>query len=196
MAIDKKSLGVLKSCLDNNSLVIFSGDGTDVVFQTDILEIEKDYVALTNKVPPEYITKIVNSKSFGLQAQMMRFTSAKIDSDGERILFPLKDLKVIEETRGAERFPFTAEEHVVCELLNPYDQKTILTKSVLDMSATGFSIRSASASQLFRPGLLFKQTKVLIDGESYKKSAARVVYHRKLFDHKGKLRVQVGFKLE
>ena len=67
---------------------------------------------------------------------MVRFQSDRIASDGEHIVFPLKDDAVIEETRQSERFSFTADERVVSEILNPFDGETRLSKSVMDMSAT------------------------------------------------------------
>lgn len=196
MAIDKKHLSVLQESQQNKSFSFFSGNALDIVFQTRIIEVEKDYVSLENRVPPIYISTLVKSSQFMLQSQMVRFSSPVIDTDGQHILFPLKELNVIEETRGSARYPFSAEERVIAELMNPFDEQTLLTKKVLDMSATGISVRCPSPSKLFSPGVLFNSVHVKIDGESYTKSAARVVYLRKLMDDRGKLRAQVGLKFE
>lgn len=196
MTITEQSLEILRECQEAGSSVMFSGDGVDIVFQTQILSIGKDYVSILNKVPPEYIRSMIKSRQFSLQSKMMRFQSQTISTDGVNILFPLDRLKEIEETRQAERFPFEADERVICELINPYDKETVLSKAVLDMSATGLSIRSPKASSLFRPGTLFNDVKVIIDGEPYTKTAASVVYTRKLMDLNGILRVQVGLKFE
>jgi len=196
MTVTDQSLEILRECHQGGTSVMFSGDGVDIVFQTQIVEIGNDHVALINKVPPEHIRAMMNSKQFGLQSKMLRFQSTTISTNGEQILFPLAELDEIEETRQAERFPFDADERVICELVNPFDRETVLSKGVLDMSATGISLRSPIASSLFKPGTVFKDVKVIIDGEPYTKTAASVVYTRKLMDLNGKLRVQVGFKFE
>lgn len=196
MRITEQSLKVLQECVEEKVPVIFSGDALDIVFQTVIFELNNDCVALANKVPAQYISKVMQSKSFGLQCKMLRFTTPKIMSDGENIVFTLSELNQLEETRQAERFPFQSEERVICKILNPFDEKTILVKSVLDMSATGVSIRCPRHSKLFQPGVKFSDLRVIIDGEQYNKTAASVVYTRKLMDMNARLRVQVGLKFE
>ncbi len=196
MGINPSSLETLQQCMSERTPVTFASENVDIVFQTYILEVTNDHVSLQNRVPPEYIGKTTESKNFSLQANMLRFSSSKIESDGENILFPFGELSEIEETRQTERFPFTMDEHVICEIKNPYDQETILSKHVLDMSSSGLSIRSPKPSKLFLAGTKFDKIKVLIDGELYSQTPATVVYSRKLLDLSGKVRVQVGLKFE
>jgi hypothetical protein len=131
-----------------------------------------------------------------IQVQMIRFQADRIDSDGQHIVFPLKAMSVIEETRQSERFPFTAEERVICELLNPFDGETRIFKNVMDMSATGLSMRTRFESRLFSPGTVIPEIKVLIDGKLYTSVSGTIVYNRKLLTHKGRLRLQVGVKFD
>jgi len=196
MGINPNSLEVLQQCMNEKTPVTFASTNVDIVFQTYILEVTNDHVSLQNRVPPEYISKTVESESFSLQANMLRFSSTKIESDGENILFPFGELTEIEETRQTERFPFTMDEQVVCEIKNPYDRETILSKQVLDMSSSGLSIRSPKPSKLFIAGTKFDKIRILIDGEVYTQTPATVVYSRKLFDLSGALRVQVGLKFD
>lgn len=196
MKITQASLDLLKSCLTEKTTIIMSADNLDTVFQSHILEIGDNFVAIENRVPPAMIKQFISSKNFNFQAKMSRFTASTLNSDGVNILFPLSGLTEIEETRMAERFPFDDEERVICELTNPFDNKTILSKTVLDMSATGVSIRCPKPSRLFQPNQRFEAVKVIIDGEAYTKAIATVVYTRKLLDLSGKLRVQVGLKFE
>ena len=91
---------------------------------------------------------------------------------------------------------FTADERVIVEILNPFDGETRISKSVMDMSATGLSLRTTFESQLFRPDTYLPTMRVLVDGELYKKGSGRVVYRRKLMDLNGQIRSQVGIKFE
>ena len=194
--IDAKTLDMLLSHIRQRSSVFFSAEGLDITFETGMIEVEDSCLVLENRVKPEYINAVCSATQFLLQCRMIRFGSASIKTDGEHILFPLSQKSIIEETRTTERFPFTAEERVICEILNPFDGETKLSKSVMDMSATGLSIRTSYDSKLFQPGTLFKSMRVLIDGEPYSQNPGRVVYGRKLLDLKGKLRLQVGIKFE
>lgn len=196
MQINKRFIDSLVDCCERKSTIYFGSDKVDIVFQTVILSVENDHIAIKNKVPPENIRALFESEEYYVQFEMARFTTNTIESDGECILFPIKDLTQVHETRETERFPFDQEESVICELLNPYDKKTILSKSVMDMSAAGLSLRTNFPSKLFTPNTFFDSIRVTIDGELYKAASGRVVYSRKLLDLKGQLRVQVGFQID
>lgn len=191
-----KAVEILSECLAQKAPVLFSGDGLGITFQTFILSVSKDQVLLENRVKPRFINQVMKSKSFSLQARMVRFGSPEIRSDGEHIVFPLRENSIIEETRQAERFSFTADERVISEILNPFDGETRLSKSVMDMSATGLSLRTTFESKLFKQGTFLPSIRVLIDGEPYVQGPGRVVYNRKLIDLSGQMRLQVGVKFE
>ncbi len=195
MAIDQTHLKLLHDSSTQRRSVYFSAADLDVVFQTRVLSVAPNHVVLANHVTLEYIRAVAAAKNFFLQCQMVRFAADQISTDGVNILFPLTSLTAIEETRQSQRFPFEPEEHVICEFTNPFDGVTKLTKGVMDMSASGLSLRT-HASKLFKPGLLIPEIKVTIDGAPYTKTAGSVVYRRKLMDMKGKLRMQVGLKFE
>lgn len=187
---------MLDLCCRQKQSVFLSGNKLAITFQTYITAVTDDHVVIENRVKPRFIRQFCLSSQFGLQAHMVRYQSDEIRSDGENIIFPLKENSLIEETRQAERFSFTADERVITEILNPFDNETRLSKSVMDMSATGLSLRTTFDSKLFSPNTLLPNIKVLIDGELYIQSAGRVVYSRKLLDLKGALRTQVGIKFE
>jgi hypothetical protein len=194
--IDAKSREILTESVRQKTPVFFSGDALDVTVQTFILAVAEGHLVMENRVPPRFIRRMTRSKGYTLQARMVRFQTDGISSDGEHIIFPLKEDSVIEETRQAERFSFTADERVVTEILNPYDGETRLSKTVMDMSATGLSLRTTFDSKLFTPDTFLPSVRVLIDGEPYTQAAGRVVYCRKLLDLSGQLRTQVGIKFE
>ncbi|MDA9951389.1 hypothetical protein N9D31_02325 [Oligoflexaceae bacterium] len=196
MKINERFIDSLKECSERKSTVYFSGANKDIVFQTHILSVGSEQIALKNKVPPAYIREVISSKEFYVQFEMARFIANSVETDGENIIFPLKDLVQVDETRETERFPFDQEESVICELLNPFDKTTILSKSVMDMSSAGLSLRTNFPSKLFKAGTFFDSMRVTIDGELYKAASGRVVYSRKMLDLKGKLKVQVGFQIE
>lgn len=196
MGLDKKNKELLESCLKQKQSVFLSGNKLAITFQTYITAVTDDYVVLENRVKPRFIKQFSKSNQFTLQAHMIRYQTDQIRSDGENIIFPLKENSLIEETRQAERYSFTADERVITEILNPFDQETRLSKSVMDMSATGLSLRTTFDSKLFSPDTLLPNIKVLIDGELYIQSSGKVVYSRKLLDLKGSLRTQIGIKFE
>ena len=186
----------IEEALRLRQAVFISGDALAITFQTFVTSMQSDGLVLANYIRPKYIGDFMNSRAFSLQVGMVRFQSDKLISDGQNVIFPLKKDSVIEETRQSERFYFTADERVIVEILNPFDGETRISKSVMDMSATGLSLRTTFESQLFRPDTYLPTMRVLVDGELYKKGSGRVVYRRKLMDLNGQIRSQVGIKFE
>lgn len=174
--------------------MLLSGNALPIAFQTQIKSLDLNNIYLKNTIKPEFIRAFLSSKEFTLQAQMMRFQTNAILSGGDQLIFPLLANSVIEETRQAERYTFSSNEKVSAEIINPYDNETKLTKSVMDMSATGISIRVSIHSNLFKPGLEIQKIKVMIDGIIYSQNSGCVIYNRQLLDHLGNLHAQVGIK--
>jgi hypothetical protein len=196
VSIDAKSRDILVDAQRLKQSVFVTGEALPITFQTFILAVEEHHLLLDNRIRPRFINRFAASKSFSLLAGMVRFQADHVSSDGEHIVFPLKEDSVIEETRQAERFSFTADERVISEILNPFDGETRLSKSVMDMSATGLSLRTTFESKLFQADTYLPSIRVLIDGELYKQGPGRVVYRRKLMDLNGQMRTQVGIKFE
>ncbi len=194
--IDERNRAILTETHKQKHSVFLSGDNLAITFQTFIIGVEKDHLVLENRIKPRYINQFASSAKFAMLARMVRFQADRITSDGQYILFPLTKDSVIEETRQAERFSFSADERVVTEILNPYDGETRLSKTVMDMSATGLSLRTTYDSKLFKSDTYLPSIRVIIDGEPYIQGPGRVVYSRKLIDLQGQLRTQVGIKFE
>ena len=108
--------------------------------------------------------------------------------------FEIQENSLTEETRQSERFMFTPDENVVAEVVNPFDKKTVLRRQLMDMSATGLSLRINRATKPFIPGSILSDIKVAIDGKHWTTMTGEVVYNRKFMDLKGHLKVQVGVK--
>ena len=187
---------ILQECYQNKLPVLFSGADLAITFQTFLLKVSAHEVVLENRVKPRWINQIMHSKQWSLQARMTRFSSDTVYTDGANFVFVIKENSMIEETRQSERFSFTADECVICEILNPYDGETRLSKTVMDMSATGLSLRTTFDSMLFKPDTVLPEIRVRIDGELYSQTAGRIVYTRQILDLSGQLRRQVGIKFE
>ncbi len=185
---------LLVDCLNKRIPVFVSSSGINIAFQTVIKRMEGNELFLENMVRPEYIRRFSAGDKFFLQCKMLRLQSTVVGPRGPLMSFLIQDNSVIEETRQSERFMFAPEERVVAELVNPYDKRTKVRRSVMDMSATGLSIRMNVASKLFEPGTKLPDIRVIIDGKPYTKASAEVVYSRRFMDLAGKLRVQVGIK--
>lgn len=196
MSIDESSIEVLKKCAEKKSPVFFSSNGCDIVFQTIVLKAFDSKMILKNGVQPRYISSVVNSKEFYLQSNMLRFVSESIESNGCDIIFPFENMRVIEETRQAERFPFETTENVFAEFVNPMDEETTIKHPIMDMSSTGISIKVNPDSQLYSSGRQFPDLQVRINEQNYFQTKGTIVYRRPFFNLQGNLFAQVGIKFE
>ncbi len=195
MKVNKQKHDVIKDAINQHSPVFFSASNVNITFESRIKKVLPiDALVIVNTVAPNYITPVVNSQKFFLQVNMFRFESDEIKSDGKYIVFPLKYDDAIENSRTTERYSFSTEEKVVCEILNPLDRQTLLKKRVMDMSSTGLCISTHIDSALFQPGMYFEELKVTIERDSFFKSSGTVVYVRKYINIEGKIHNQVGIK--
>ena len=185
---------LLVDCQKRKIPVFVGSNGIDISFQTLIKSIEDSQLLLENMVRPEYIRKFTSGSKFFLQCKMIRLQSSATKPHGSLMAFLMEDNSVIEETRQSERFMFSPEERVIADILNPWDHKTMIKRPVMDMSATGLSLRMNIASKAFAPGTMLPDVKVVIDGKPYTRASAEVVYNRRFMDLQGRLRVQVGVK--
>lgn len=190
----KEVQDLLAECRSKKTPVFISSQGIDISFQTTINRIEGSELLLENMVRPAYIRKFSAGPKFFLQCKMVRLQTTQVSPHGGLMSFVIQDNSILEETRQAERFLFAPEEQVTVEFTNPHDKITKIHRMVMDMSATGLSLRMNVASKLFLPGTKIPDLKVNIDNKPYTKSAAEVVYGRKFMDLTGRLRVQVGLK--
>lgn len=185
---------VLDECKKTKTPVFISSNGLDIAFQTVIRNLEGPTVVLENMVRPEFITKFASGDKFFLQCKMLRFQSTVVAPRGTFMTFEIHENSLTEETRQSERFMFSPEEKVIAEIINPFDESTILKRHVMDMSATGLSLRINAPTKPFAAGVKLPQVKVAIDGKHWTTTTAEVVYNRKFMDLQGHLRVQVGLK--
>lgn len=196
MTVEAKHLQILKEAQARRAPVFFASGGVDILFESRILELRGRDIVVDNTVRPEYITRVAASDHFALRVHMIQFLSEKISSDGVSIIFPLENAKVIEETRQSERVTISPSESAMVEMINPFDGETVLVKSLMEMSTGGMSIRTPADSQLFQPGILFRDMKIVVDGKVKMKTSGRVVYQRKFLNRLGKRYCQVGFRFE
>lgn len=194
MTNSTKIQSVLIECKKSRIPVFISSTGLDVSFQTGIRDLADNTIILENKVRPEYITNFAKGKKFFLQCKMLRLESNVVKPRGTFMAFEIQENSVAEDTRQSERFMFTPEEKVIAEITNPFDEKTILRRPVMDMSATGLSLRINQGTKPFLPGSILRSVRVTIDGKLWTSAEAEVVYNRKFLDLDGMLRIQVGLK--
>ena len=185
---------ILITCWRNALPVFFSADLVDVVFETRILSVKDDNVLLINNVPLNYISKVAQSQKFVLQAKMLNISSRLITTDGKDILFSIKDSVIKQDLRKSERVYFDVDEHMTCEFINPFDNKTVLSKQVLDMSSDGIAIKNHYNSKLFEKDLKITGFKILINGNLYMQKQVEVIYKQTLWDFSKKLRTKIGLK--
>lgn len=187
-------IAVLSECKKSKTPVLISSSGIDIAFQTVIKDFDGNTIVLENMVRPEHITRFAKGNKFFLQCKMLRFQSSKVYPRGTFMAFEIEDNSLTEETRQSERFMFTPDENVIAEIVNPFDRLTILRRHVMDMSATGLSLRINHPTKPFMPGSQLTDIKVSIDGRHWTTATGEVVYNRKFMDLNARLRVQVGLK--
>jgi hypothetical protein len=185
---------LISTSVEAGQSAIVSGNGVDVSFGTRVIAVEGDRLTLVNTVPFAMISKFVKSSRFSIQVDLLRIHADQVESDGKNLVFKAAAVDSISETRSDERFSFSRDEHVTCEFLNPEDNETVLVKPVLDMSASGFSLRTSPGSQLFTPGRKLAGIRILIGDRPYSTRDAETVYQRKYMDENGTLHQQVGLK--
>lgn len=173
---------------------ILTGNSVPISFASKILQVSGDNIRLLNIVPYTHISKFMKSSSFVLQVDLLKITGQGISSDGKNFILAVDSVESINETRTDERFGFTADENVSCELTNPMDEETVLTKPILDMSTSGFSLRTFSSSKLFKPGTVFRSIKISIGNKLYSIRNAKAIYQRQYMDENGAMYQQVGLQ--
>jgi len=177
-----------------NRPVILAGEGLPISFGSRISRVDGNRLNIVNTVPFSLISNFSKSKNFVIQVDLLRILSDRLESDGKNFIFHATKVESISDTRSDERFNFSSEENVRCEFTNPVDEETVLVKQVLDMSASGFSIRTGAKSTLLVSGRHIEKVRILIGEKLYSESAAEAVYQRKFMDENGKMHLQVGLK--
>ncbi len=185
---------LIRDAAQPNRPAIVSGDGLSISFGSRILRTEGNLLYVANTVPFSLISTFSKSQNFVIQVDLLRILSDRLESDGKNFIFHATKVDSISDTRSDERFNFSSEENVRCEFTNPEDEETILVKQVLDMSASGFSLRTWAKSTLFMSGRQIHNVRILIGDKLYSESGAETVYQRRFMDENGKTHLQVGFK--
>ena len=195
MAISDKHQKVIRDAWQDGRYVYLTGDGLDIRFQTRIVDVRNDRLALNNSVAPEYLKKFLKSRNFYVQIFLVNFRADSIDTDGKNILIPLKESLNIKETRQSVRNEFFPHRKEFCQFINPFDNKTPLRKRLMDLSDDGFSLVSFIETKLFSLGLVINDIVFFNDKKTQKITKnAEVKYIKTLMDVNGKRHVQVGFE--
>lgn len=192
--LTSSSVSMIKKAIQSKEQVFLSADNLPITFQTRLLKITQDFLVVYNAITPEYISKAITSRNFSLQIANLRFQAKKISSNGEHILFPTDKSTATTDARQEKRLSFSESENVHCKIINPYDKETILKKPVIDLSASGVSIRNIVESKLFSSGTHLQDIKIFVNNELRTQQRGEVVYSRKLLNIKKEFSIQVGIK--
>lgn len=195
MAISDKHRRVINDAWKQESYVYLTGDSLDIRFQTRIVDMREKHLVLNNSVIPLHLKQFLKSKNFYVQIFLVNFRAFSIDSDGKNILIPLKESLNIKETRQSVRQEFFPHRQEFCKFINPFDNKTVIRKRLMDLSEDGFSLITFVETKLFAIGMKIKDIEFSIGkkGNRVTRSAA-VKYIKTLMDINGKCHVQVGFE--
>ncbi len=196
MSIDDATLELIRESVMRKTLVYFSASNVKTVFQTQVHSIRSRSVVLVNSIPPEFIARVMDSDQFFLKIQSIRFVCDEIATDGVHLLYPIDDMRLIDDNRSAKRFHFGGKETAYLEMVNPIDGETTLKKTLLDMSSTGLSFRTPIESELYSPGRRFDKMRIYMDGKLHSEASGQIVYQQSFLTQDGKSYCQVGFKFD
>ena len=182
----------LENVRDHKDVCFLSALGYELTFETIVLALDKDGVVLRNTIPFSHVKIMAEKHSFVLQCQKMRIVSSRIQNDGVNIVLPFDSVNVLEENRDEERFSFRENDDVYVKFVNPFDDETILTRPILDLSSSGLSFRVINKSLLFKAQNRIEKLMVFRDGVCTRTAAGKIVYARNYIDLIGRQYCQVG----
>ncbi|MFK7872759.1 MAG: hypothetical protein AB8C84_06245 [Oligoflexales bacterium] len=177
--------------LQTDAVSWLQAHGVDGVFPTRVLSIEGEYLVLENRIPPEYITRVMNAQFYTLHTSIGSIQSQQIFSGGRRIHFPSTEPDLLVDGRKNTRYSFEDNENVEVEILNPFDRKTLLRKKILDLSSSGMSFETVSWSQLLKNKTTMSAS-IYIENEVFRKVKMEVVYVRRVIEWRKSDRLQAG----
>lgn len=196
MSLDEATMELIRESVQRKTLVYLAASGVKTVFQTQVHSIRSRFVVLHNSIPPEYISRVLEAKEFGLKIGSIRFACDSLDTDGVHLLYPIENMRLVEDNRNAKRFNFGARDSAYLEVVNPLDQETLLRKNLLDMSSTGLSFRTPIESELYAAGTRFEKMRIFMEGKLHSEASGQVVYQQSFLTKDGKSYCQVGFKFD
>ncbi|MES2746689.1 MAG: PilZ domain-containing protein [Bdellovibrionota bacterium] len=196
MSADDATMDLIRESVQRKTLVYFSANGVKTVFQTQVHSIRSRSVVLYNSIPPEYISRVTSSSEFYLKIQSIRFVCDQISTDGVHLLYPLDNMRLVDDNRNAKRFNFGTKDTAFLEVVNPLDHETLLRKNLLDFSSTGLSFRTPIESELYTPGRRFEKMRIFMEGKLHSEASGQVVYQQSFLTKDGKSYCQVGFKFD
>lgn len=196
MSLDEATMELIRESVQRKTLVYLAVSGVKTVFQTQVHSIRSRFVVLHNSIPPEYISRVMEAKEFYLKIQSIRFVCDQLGTDGVHLLYPIDNMRLVEDNRNAKRFNFGAKDAAFLEVMNPLDHETLLRKNLLDMSSTGLSFRTPIESELYSPGQRFERMRIFMDGKLHSEASGQVVYQQSFLTKDGKSYCQVGFKFD
>lgn len=195
-SLSPEVLSNIEDLISNKSQVILSTDDTQYSFLTHIKSIQGSKLVLHNSIPPEIIKSALGANSTYLTCPQKTFKGGKIDGDGKYLYFNISEITDHSDTREEERLSFDKNEHVYLQFRNPYDNETINSKRIFDLSSSGLSFETFFDSKLYSPGQKLINLKVLSGVKTIKECSATIIYKKKLFDSDFRQRYQIGLKLE
>ena len=194
MKIDNDTYALIEKSRREKTTTYISCNNIPILFQAEISKISEDSIYLKNPISYNIISKFRNSKEFSIKISLLNLIVDNITTTGNELKLFIKKIINIKNLRQYERFFFSIEDNATCEILNPYDNMTVLTKKVIEMSQGGLSIQNETDSKLFSPGQIFKNIKLSINDKLDKTRNIEIIYSQTLQLLSGKTIKQTGCK--
>lgn len=184
----------LNESAKSGGTAFLNSNSLPISFQTKILTHDENHIRLKNNVPYEYILQFNEGSLYELNTGIQKYSTEKVQSDGENIMFSIKDSQTVVETRNDSRTYFQSDDQVYCIIKNPYDKVTHIKKNLIDISNGGFGLTTDFDSKLFNPKTIIDECIIFTDHQKHIKCSCEVVYKKKYHSLLNKTSLQVGFK--
>ena len=168
----------------------------ELTFETVMVEVSSDKIILKNTIPFQHIAQVTQSKDFTLQFGKDRFKAKNLTSDGIHLVMEMEPLDAEETMRHEPREVPSDDAKMVVKILNPFDGETELLKPVLDLSASGMSLRTRNESRLFSEGVHLPLLEITLNGKSHRKEKGTIVYVRPYLNIAHEKYCQVGIRFD
>lgn len=184
---------VIIQMIDQRYTVMVSSENLEYSFSTYIISQDKDgRLLLKNTVPIDYIHDTIGCQDFKLTFGDVNLSTSLLPGDGVNFVFHTEQVECLQTSRKSLRKFFYLDDKGYIEQVNPFDQKTLIRKKLINLSEGGLSFEINYSGLLFYPGQEFSLVKIFINSKLVDTKSYRVLYIKKFFNMESHMKYFVG----
>ena len=194
MMKERNFFEIINEARREKTTTYFSCSEVSSLFQVIISKVNNNFIYLENNIPLFLIKKIFSSKKFYINLSLLILESDDFKTDGEHLIFNIKNIQNVTNMRKHERFYFSQDEKAYGCFINPYDKETKIERKIIEMSEGGFSMESSFDSLLLQNSSIIGDVTININERKHLTKNVEVVYSKKIYLLSGEKVNQVGCK--